>query len=145
MGRLFQEDLLAEPFWMLVACSLVNLTTWDKAQPVLAWLRQRYVAPRVLAAADPSDLHDALRPLGLWRRRAITLVKMAQAWVQSPPETSQEVRSLPGCGKYAADTWAIFMEGRSDVQPTDGKLLWHLSQMERQLGRRIPRHRPVQQ
>lgn len=121
---------------MLVACSLVNLTTWDQADPALSWLRARYVVPRVLAVARPEDMHDALRPLGLWRRRSITLTRMAQAWVLRPPQTAQEVLALPGCGKYAADSWAIFQEGRSDVQPTDGKLLWHLSQMETARDRR---------
>ncbi|KKK75781.1 hypothetical protein LCGC14_2870280 [marine sediment metagenome] len=38
---------------------------------------------------------------------------------------------LPGCGKYAADSWAIFMEGRLDVEPNDGKLNWYLDK-ERQ-------------
>lgn len=50
-GRLFQEDLLDEPFWVLVACSLVNFTTWDVARGALGWLRGRYVHPAVLAAA----------------------------------------------------------------------------------------------
>jgi endonuclease III len=128
-GRLFQEDLLADPFWMIVACSLVNLTTWDQARPAFEWLRRRYVAPSVLAAARPEDLHDALRPLGLWRRRAISLVRLAQAWVRSPPKTSQDVMKLPGCGKYAADTWAIFMDGQTDLNVTDGKLWWFLDQL----------------
>jgi len=130
-GRLFQEDLLDEPFWMLVACSLVNLTTWTAARPSLDWLRARYVVPRVLAAADPADLHDAMRPLGLWRRRSISLVRLAQAWVLRPPHTAQEVLKLPGCGRYAADSWAIFIEGLApDVLPTDGKLQWYLQELQ---------------
>ena len=129
---------------MLVACSLVNLTTWDQARPAYEWLRRRYVVPSVLAVACEADLHEAMRPLGLWRRRSSILIRLAQAWVHSPPQTSQEVRSLPGCGKYAADAWAIFMERRSDVDATDGKLLWHLSQTEKRLGGRIQADRDVQ-
>lgn len=111
---------------MLVACQLVNLTTWEQARPALGWLRRRYVRPAVLAAARPDDLHDALRPLGLWRRRATILVRFANAWVSSPPTDAKSVLKLPGCGRYASDTWAIFMDRRLDVKVTDSKLLWHL-------------------
>jgi hypothetical protein len=33
---------------------------------------------------------------------------------------------MPGCGKYAADSWAVFVEGRTDVEPDDGKLNWYI-------------------
>jgi endonuclease III len=89
----------------------------------------RFVVPRVLAAADPSSLHDALRPLGLWRRRSATLVKFAQAWVLHPPQTAQELRLMPGCGNYACDSWSIFVEGKTDLSVSDGKLLWFLQQL----------------
>jgi endonuclease III len=114
---------------MVVACQLVNLTTWQAARPAFEWLRGRYVTPGVLAKAKPSDLHDALRPLGLWRKRAITLVRLANAWLSSPPTDAKSVSKLPGCGKYASDTWAIFVDRRSDVQATDGKLLWYLEEL----------------
>lgn len=128
-GRLFQQDLLDEPFWMLAACSLVNLTTWDVAREALAWLRGRYVHPAVLAVAREEDLHEALRPLGLWRRRARSLIKLAMAYQAAPPRTSDDVLRLPGCGAYAAASWAIFQEGRTDVETRDGKLLWHLQSL----------------
>lgn len=127
---LFQERLLDEPFWLLVACSLVNLTTWDVARRCFERLRARYVHPCVLAVARESDLHEALRPLGLWRRRAISLKRLANAWLSSPPKTAEDVLKLPGCGKYASDSWAIFIDGRHDVQATDGKLLWYLQELQ---------------
>lgn len=142
-GALFQERLLREPFWMLVACSLVNLTTWDVARHAFEHLRRRYVAPEVLAMADSEDLHDCLRPLGLWRRRAISLTRLADAWVHSQPSTAQDVRKLPGCGRYASDSWAIFVEGRSDLEVTDGKLWWYLDRLkERASDRAHPTPRP---
>lgn len=119
---------------MLVACQLVNLTTWEQAEPAWTWLRRRYVHPRILRRAHEEDLHEALRPLGLWRRRSNILIRFANAWSLNPPATAQEVLKMPGCGKYAADTWALFVEGRRDVQPTDGKLLWHLQQLETEHG-----------
>lgn len=131
-GRLFQEDLLEQPFWMLVACSLVNLTTWEQARPAFAWLRRNYEDAHELACAFEEDLHAPLQPLGLWRRRAKSLILMANAWIESPPRCYDDVMALPGCGKYAADSWAMFVEGRDDVQPKDGKLLWYLQQLKEQ-------------
>jgi len=113
---------------MLVACSLVNLTTWEQAEP--AFRRLRTLGVEGLAAADPSSLHDLLRPLGLWRRRSVGLVRLAQAWLRSRPTCAKDVERLPSCGKYAADSWAIFVEGRTDVEPTDGKLGWYLERIK---------------
>lgn len=120
---------------MLVACSLVNLTNWETARPVHSKLRGLYSIRR-LADADPDELHDLLRPLGLWRRRSITLVLMAKAWLRERPEGYDDVLRLPGCGSYAADSWAIFVEGRTDVEPRDGKLNWYLDQLKRRSKRR---------
>ena len=90
----------------------------------------KYLGPIRLSEARAVDLHDCLRPLGLWRKRAITLPRLADAWLQGPPKTCKDVLKLPGCGKYAADSWAIFIEGRTDVEPNDGKLNWYLGEKD---------------
>ncbi len=132
-GRLFQERLYHSPFWMLVACQLVNLTTWRQAEPAFRWLLASHVSPRLLALARPEQLHDALRPLGLWRRRATNLIGFARAWLRGEPRCYDDVLALPGCGKYAADSWAIFVDGRTDVRPDDGKLNWYMDRKRRRL------------
>lgn len=132
-GRLFQERLHHSPFWMLVACQLVNLTTWKQAEPAFRSILARHLTARALAAAGPASLHDALRPLGLWRRRAIVLPRFARAWLRAEPRRYDDVLRLPGCGKYAADSWAIFVDGRLDVEPCDGKLNWYVDRQRRQI------------
>lgn len=128
-GKLFQEDLLTNPFWMLVACQLVNLTNWDQARPVLEEIRRRWPSPYRIITADPDKLQELLRPLGLYRRRTSSLRALARHWVDNRPSSRQDVLRLPGCGPYAADSWAIFVEGRRDVTVTDGKLAWYLEQV----------------
>lgn len=131
-GLLFQE-WIGDPFWMLVACSLVNLTTWRQARPAFEWIREQSAGcPLRLSLAEPCELEEALRPLGLWRRRSRSLAALARAWLLRPPATSDDVLALPSCGRYAADSWAIFVERRFDVQPRDGKLNWYLDRMRRQ-------------
>lgn len=67
--------------------------------------------------------------LDRWRHRAVSLVALARRWLEVDPQ-SVKILSLSGCGKYAADSWTIFVEGRTDVDPTDGKLSWYLNQLK---------------
>lgn len=129
-GVLFQEYLRHDPFWMVVACQLVNLTSWQVAREAFREIRDRHPTPEALASADPSSLEDVLRPLGLWRRRSVQLPRFASAWLQWRPNTARELLDLPGVGKYAADSLAIFIEGRTDVVPSDGKLNWYMEQTD---------------
>lgn len=119
---------------MLLACSMVNLTNWETAAPVHASLMARYTIEE-LAVLDPEVLQDDLRPLGLWRRRSASTVRLAQAWLAGPPASAADVLELPGCGRYASDSWAIFVDGREDVDPTDGKLRWYLEKIRNQQSR----------
>ena len=53
----------------------------------------------------------------------MNLVRLAREWVvMGAQDDASRVSSYPGCGRYAADSWAIFMDGRDDVDPTDGPL-----------------------
>lgn len=101
--RLFQEDLRHEPFWMLVACSLVNLTTWRKARNVFRLLRALYPEPGDLASAG-DELVELLCPLGLSNRRSQSLRSLDRVFHEKPPVQAADVLALPGCGKYAADS-----------------------------------------
>lgn len=127
-GRLFQEDLSRprDRFWMLVACVLVNRCTWEAAEPVHRELRRRYSIRALALLRNDRGLVVILRPLGFQNQRARKLRHMALAWLSRRPVTAADVERLPGCGRYAADSWAIFVDARTDVQPTDGKLLWHV-------------------
>lgn len=129
---LFQEWLKDDPFWMLVACQLVNLTTWKAAKPVFEAIKVRYSIPE-LAVAPMEDIECLLKPLGLYRRRARSLTIMAHQWLSMSyrPVTRQDVLKLCGCGKYASDSWAIFIEKDYLVQPNDGALNWYLERRNR--------------
>ena len=127
---LFQEALKTEPFWMLVACRLVNRTTWKKAEPVLAALRETWPEPRLLAVADVYDVGDTVQTLGFRQGRAASLIDLASAWDRERPKTAEDVLVLPGCGTYASDSWAIFVEGRTDVDPVDARLREYLARTD---------------
>ncbi len=111
---------------MLVACILVNRTTWEVARFAHAELYWHWRTPEHLAQADLRTLRPMVKYLGLVTARSHNLRDLARSWQERRPKTAEDVTGLPGCGKYAADSWAIFVEGRTDVYPDDGKLTWYM-------------------
>ncbi len=129
-GVLFQESLNKDPFWMLVACVLVNRTKWMQAEPVFEKIRERWPTPFDLGGAPVIELEKLVQPLGFFKRRSVSIGSLARAYVEGPPRNAEEVMELPGCGKYASDSWAIFVDGRRDVEPTDIELKAWLARSE---------------
>jgi len=123
--RLFQEDLRKEPFWLLVGCVLCNRTKWSQAEPVFEEIRHRWPTPRVLAEANEGDLMLIVKPIG-FQNRVVKIIQLAATWTYAKIHririTTETVGKLPGCGRYAQDSYAIFIEGRKDIEPEDLKL-----------------------
>lgn len=129
-GVLFQEELRNEPFWMLVACILVNRTHWRQARAALAELRARCEGAKDLVDMDRATLERILKPLGFMTSRYRALKNMSALWiVRGVPKDHLSVLALPGCGVYAAQSWEIFIEGRRPLgEVADHKLQWYLDQ-----------------
>lgn len=84
-----------------------------------------------LAEAPLSELETLLRPLGLWHRRSRSLLAFARQWIVAVPLTSYDVLRLPGCGRYAADSWSIFIENKIVKHPSDRYLAAYVDEMTR--------------
>lgn len=72
----------------------------------------------VLATATEEDLQGYLQPLGLWRRRAASLEKLAREMARKKgkfPRTREEIEELPNVGQYIANAILLFCHG--DPQP----------------------------
>ena len=118
--RLIQEDLWPDQWKILVACLLLNLTTRKQVDKVIYELFDRYPDALALSATSEADLHDLLRPLGMWRRRAKALIRFSLEFIEKDWITAAD---LYGCGKYADDTWHIFCVGDwMNVIPDDHAL-----------------------
>ena len=72
--------------------------------------------------ADEDELSELLKPLGLYRKRAKTLMKFSWMWING----FSDVEELHGVGKYAKDSWEIFQMNNKDVKPTDKVLLEYM-------------------
>ncbi|MFP3947134.1 MAG: hypothetical protein ACLFWG_00255 [Longimicrobiales bacterium] len=109
-------EIRGDPYRVLLVCQLLNRATGTVARRVLPEVLRRWPTARVMATADPEELAEALRPLGFPNRRARLLRDMARqmalGWWEHPED-------LPGVGPYGADAYAIFVDGRLDVEPED--------------------------
>lgn len=132
---LIQERYVGDPWRIMVVCIMLNLTRGCQVKGVVDSFFTKYPTPDACAAADMDELIKVIKPLGLWKRRAISLVKFSNAWLGQ----WKDIRDLPGIGSYAYDAWQIFVEGTvpSPTQVHDHKLkeyaAWARPQMDRKV------------
>ncbi len=69
-----------------------------------------------LALAEPADLEEFLRPLGLWRRRAQSLVGLAKYAAANGgrfPNDPVAHRDIPAVGQYVSNAILVFQHGKT--------------------------------
>lgn len=121
---LIQERLKKEPFKLLIGCILCNQTKGSEALPVLKKLFSLYPTVGSIAKSIQEDLVGILRPLGFQNRRAATLIKFSQAWVLA--SENDYLEDLPGVGKYAVDSYRLFIHDDWSIQPQDKELIAYM-------------------
>ena len=109
---------------MLVCCMLLNLTNRKQVDTVRDELFDKYKTPEDMMNASHDELAKILQPLGLYNRRAISLRKMSEGYVNG----FKSVDELYGIGQYAKDSWEIFQNKNNKVKPTDKVLQEYLRQ-----------------
>lgn len=101
-----------QPFQVLVLEVLLAKTRAEVAEPVVVELLRRYPTAERLAAARIRDLERMLRPLGLFRKRARGLKRLASQLVDrhggEVPSTERDLRRLSYVGRYAASATLCF-------------------------------------
>ncbi|KDD73430.1 hypothetical protein H632_c2186p1 [Helicosporidium sp. ATCC 50920] len=99
---------------------LLNKTTADQVRRVIWRLFELWPTPEALAEADQEALAGLLRPLGLYRKRALAVRRLSREYAGP---AWRDVRELHGVGDYAADAYAIFCRGAwREVRPADKDL-----------------------
>ena len=119
---LLQEVYQADPWKMLICCILLNLTHRRQVDKVRDKLFTRYPTAVQMAFAIEDELSEMLKPLGFYNKRAVTLKRMSLEYVRGFTDVNQ----LYGVGKYATDSWEIFQNNNTDVQPEDDVLKEYL-------------------
>ena len=130
---LIQEKLRYEPWKMLVAVILLNVTTAKMALPLLGQLFERWPTPETLSQGLPftlshliianfEELSTFLYPIGLYNTRAKRLIDFSTMWLSNPPRPGALTRRkglanypptaishLPG---VSSSSFALMIDGR---------------------------------
>ena len=122
MVRLIQHDYLDDPWKMVICCILLNQTTNQQVRKVLAPLFELIPDPQTCSEVDPDKIAEVIRPTGFYNIKADRMKKMSKKWIEGFKNPTE----LPGVGKYALESWDIFVEGRTDFIPSDKKLKLYL-------------------
>lgn len=123
--RLIQEDYLGDNWKMTVCCILLNQTTNQQVRKVLDPLFRLIPGPEICIITDVEKISSIIRPTGFYNVKANRIKKMSQKWVNGFIDPSE----LPGVGKYAIESWNIFVNRRTDFIPSDGKLRAYLESL----------------
>ena len=95
------------PYQLLVATILSAQCTDERVNMVTPAVFARYPTPADLAAAEPGELEELIRPTGFYRNKARSLLGMAQAVEDRHggkiPRTMTELAALPGVGRKTAN------------------------------------------
>ena len=121
---LLQEIYQNNPWKMLTCCIMLNLTNRRQVDGVRKILFKKYPTAKHMMKADEMELALLLKPLGLYNRRAKTLIRFSREYAKG----FNDVGKLYGIGRYAMDSWEIFQNDNTQIEPTDKVLLQYLEQ-----------------
>lgn len=121
---IIQQEFSHNPFQMLIGCIMLNQTSNRNVRQVIYTFFERWPTPQSILSADPNDIRDHIRPLGFYNRRTQTIIRFSREYIE---KTFNRASELHGIGKYADDSYEIFIRGNLDVNPTDKILIRYLN------------------
>ena len=125
---LIQERYFPDRWKMLVCCLMLNLTSHKQVNPIIDGFFKRWPNALKASEADELEMKEYLKSLGMYNKRAKTIIKMSKQFIEGFSQPKQ----LYGCGKYASDSDLIFYQGRwKEVEPTDGALKRYIRFMKK--------------
>ena len=119
--NLIQEQLWENPWKIFVACIFCNLTRRVDAEPYMWKFFKKYPGPESISPSDYKDIHEMIKPLGLSKRRTLSLIRMSDDYLNK--DWKDKPDRLYGIGKYGSDAYQIFCAGNwRSVSPNDHAL-----------------------
>jgi len=117
LGKMHPEAACAldhrDPFELIVAVALSAQTTDVSVNKVTPELFRRYPDPASLAEADPDEVMEIIRTIGLYRNKSRNIVRLAKKLVSEfggeVPSDFKSLVSLPGVGRKTANV--VLAEG----------------------------------
>lgn len=136
-----------DAFELLVATVLSAQTTDARVNSVTPELFDRWPGPEGLAGADPAEVEQLLKPLGMGSTRAARVIALARALLAGHggevPDDQGALEALPGVGRKTAFVVRGVHFGRSllavdtHVTRVAGRLGWTRSRQARAVERDV--------
>jgi A/G-specific adenine glycosylase len=104
----------ASNYQKIISEALLQRTRAETVAAFFPAFIQAFPSWTSLASASETDLQLFLKPIGLWRRRAVSLIAFSQAMDIRRgrfPRTREEIESLPSVGQYIANAILLFCHG----------------------------------
>ncbi|MYM00288.1 hypothetical protein GR702_21315 [Novosphingobium sp. FGD1] len=104
----------ASSYERIVVEVLLQRTTATAVSKFYDAFFSRFPTWEALALAQPEDLATFLKPLGLWRKRAASLLGLAKYAISVSgqfPRNPRERRKIPAIGQYVSSAIALFQYG----------------------------------
>jgi len=111
---------------MFVCCILLNQTTNQQVRKILPDLFNLIQSPEICSSLDPATISPIIRSTGFSNVKSKRIVDMSRKWT----EGFSNPMDLPGVGKYAYDSWRIFIKGERNIEVEDKKLKYFLDSIE---------------
>ena len=123
---LVQERLCHDPFRLLIATIFLNKTRGSVSMPVFFNVMTRYPTIADLAAAKHGDLLEMIQHLGLQNQRAKKCIRLAQAWLESPPQKGKRYRRIHYPKK---DDGKDVKAGDDPINEEDPRVAWEIGHL----------------
>ena len=120
---IIQQEFQNDPWKMLIGCIMLNQTNNKQVRQVIYDFFDCYPNPQSITEKSIPDITERLRPLGFYNRRAQTILKFSHEYIN---KQFKSISELYGIGKYAEDSYEIFINGNRNVTPTDKILIRYL-------------------
>jgi methyl-CpG-binding domain protein 4 len=121
---IIQQEFQHDPWKMLIGCIMLNQTSNKNVRQVIYSFFDKWPTPQSVLAADEDEIRELIRPLGFYNIRTNRIVRFCHEYIN---KTFTKASELYGIGKYADDSYEIFINGNLNVEPTDKILIRYLN------------------
>src|SRR5690606_1019624 len=103
-----QSELRHDDAWQLLVATILSARSTDRTvNRITPELFARWPTPADLAAADPAEVEEVVRPSGFYRNKARAIREAARAVVEryggEVPRTMEDLVTLPGVARKTAN------------------------------------------